>query len=92
MFFTLLGIAVLNAAIGYGVGYCVGAFVDEFFLTDAIEEAYPDAFKILIKEKKKNAVNVGIFNKSDYEIKSDVKIEAQEGVADSIYIGQVIYV
>jgi hypothetical protein len=92
MFFTLLGIAVLNAAIGYGVGYCVGAFVDEFFLTDAIEEAYPDAFKILIKEKKKNAVNVGIFDIDDMTIEPSVEIESEQGVSDELYVGQVIYI
>lgn len=92
MFFTLLGIAVLNAAIGYGVGYCVGAFVDEFFLTDAIEEAYPDAFKILIKEKKKNAVNVGIFDIDDMTIEPSVEIESEQGVSDALYVGQVIYI
>ncbi len=71
---------------------CIAAVLDSDSIKETVVKKFPDAFKILIKKKKKNAVNVGIFNKSDYEIKSDVKIEAQEGVADSIYIGQVIYV
>ncbi len=68
--------AAAGAAIGGAIGYLVGSFIDEVFLTDAIEEKYPDAFKILIKEKKKNAVNVGIFDIDDMTIEPKKKKNA----------------
>ncbi len=84
--------AAAGAAIGGAIGYLVGSFIDEVFLTDAIEEKYPDAFKILIKEKKKNAVNVGIFDIDDMTIEPSVEIESEQGVSDELYVGQVIYI
>ena len=84
--------AAAGAAIGGAIGYLVGSFIDEVFLTDAIEEKYPDAFKILIKEKKKNAVNVVIFDIDDMTIESSVVIESEQGVSDELYVGQVIYI
>lgn len=85
----------LGALIGVGTTFTIivmAAILDEESIKENVVKKFPEAFKILIKQKKKKAVNVGIFNKSDSEIKSDVKIEAQEGVAESIYVGQVIYV
>ena len=74
------------------IGQAVGSFIDEVFLQDAIEEKYPDAFKILIKQKKRKAVNVGIFDVHDNTIESSVEIESEQGVSDALYEGQVIYV
>lgn len=85
----------LGALIGVGTTISIivlAAILDEESIKETVVKKFPEAFKILIKQKKKKAVNVGIFSKSNSEIKSDVKIEAQEGVADSIYVGQVIYV
>ncbi len=85
----------LGALIGVGTAISIivlAAILDEESIKETVVKKFPEAFKILIKQKKKKAVNVGIFSKSNSEIKSDVKIEAQEGVADSIYVGQVIYV
>lgn len=90
MFFTLLAIAA-NAAFGAAIGYAVGAFIDEVFLQDAVREQYPDAFKLLIKEKKKTAVNVGIFDEYDDTIEASVSFETEQGVSDSLYVGQEIY-
>lgn len=84
--------AAAGAAIGGAIGYLVGSFIDEVFLTDAIEEKYPDAFKILIKQKKKNAVNVGIFDENEETIEPSVEIESEKGVSDALYVGQVIYI
>jgi len=55
IFSFLAGVAYVaaHAAIGGAIGFLVGSFIDEVFLTDAIEEKYPDAFKILIKQKKR---------------------------------------
>ncbi len=84
--------AAAGAVVGGAIGYLVGSFIDEVFLQDAIEEKYPDAFKILIKQKKKKAVNVGIFDVHDNTIESSVEIESEQGVSDALYKGQVIYV
>ena len=84
--------AAAGAVVGGAIGYLDGSFIDEVFLQDAIEEKYPDAFKILIKQKKKKAVNVGIFDVHDNTIESSVEIESEQGVSDALYKGQVIYV
>ena len=61
----------------------VNQIVDLLFIKKKAQECNPDAIKILILEKKRNAVNVGIFDEygnmdqritihSDYEISNDV--------------------
>ena len=42
-------------------------------LKNDVKNEYPDAFKMLIKEKKKDAVKVGIFDKTNSHIE-DVEI------------------
>ena len=69
----------------------VDYFISEETLVENVEEEYPDAFKLLIKEKKKNAVNVGIFDE-DNEHLDDVEITSSKGVSKSLRKGQVIYV
>lgn len=98
MLFTLLAIAAnaavgaaVGGAVGYAAGWLVGAFIDEFVLQDAVREQYPEAFKLMIKEKKKTAVNVGIFDEYDDTIEANVLFETEQGVSDSLYVGQEIY-
>ena len=81
-------------ALGLLAGGLLGATIFmavDFFLSEdkLVEEQYPDAFKLLIKEKKKNAVNVGIFDK-DNEHLDDVEITSSKGVSKSLRKGQVI--
>jgi hypothetical protein len=45
----------------------------------------------MIKEKKKNAVNVGIFDEYDDTIEANVQFETEQGVSDDLYVGQEIY-
>lgn len=61
-------------------------------IKDAVKTKYPNAFKILIKEKKKKAVKVGIFDENRRTISNSYEISADEGVSDDIYVGQEIYV
>jgi hypothetical protein len=42
-------------------------------------------------EKKKNAVNVGIFDEYDDTIEANVQFETEQGVSDDLYVGQEIY-
>ena len=83
----LLAGGLLGATIFMAVDY----FLSEDKLVEAVEEQYPDAFKLLIKEKKKNAVNVGIFDE-DNEHLDDVEITSTKGVSKSLRKGQIIYV
>lgn len=95
MLFTIIGSALLGGLIGGAGGAVLGAIVDWFIdddtLTESIEEEYEDAFKLLIKEKKKNAVKVGIFDEEN-DLLDDVEIQSNSGVSDSLYKGRVIYV
>lgn len=90
---VLVGIVLGSLLFGsYVFTLSIAGVLNSDSVKDTVVKKFPEAFKILIKQKKTKSVNVGIFNKSDYEIKSDVKIEAKERVDDSIYVGQVIYV
>ena len=83
----LLAGGLLGATIFLAVDY----FISEETLVENVEEEYPDAFKLLIKEKKKNAVNVGIFDE-DNEHLDDMEITSSKGVSKSLHKGQTIYV
>ncbi len=95
----LAGSALIGGAVGGAVGGAAGAligfaidvFLDEDSLSDEVTNHYPDAFKLLIEEKKRNAIQVGIFDEEDEIIESNVEITSDEGVADDLYVGQVIY-
>lgn len=92
---SLIGGALLGGAIGGATGAVLGAVVDWLIdddsLSESIHEEYDDAFKLLIKQKKKDAVKVGIFD-YDEDLIDDVEIQSQQGVSDSLYVGKVIYI
>ena len=79
----IVGATMISLAVDY--------FICEDTLADNIEEEYPDAFKLLIKEKKKNAVKVGIFDEYNEHL-DDVEITSSKGVSKNIRKGQTIYV
>lgn len=83
----IVGAAIPVVALSYLA--CKG-IIDAGFLKKRIKEECPDSFKILIKEKKKNAVKVGIFDENECGL-GDMTVKSEEGVSDSIYEGQVIY-
>lgn len=85
------GGAVAGGAVGGAIVWLVAAFIDEDSLRDSVHYKFPEAFKMLIKKKKKTAINVGIFTEEDETIESDLEIRSEEGVSDSLYVGQVIY-
>ena len=90
MWLEALGLLV-GGLLGATIFMAVDYFLSEDQLVEEVEEQYPDAFKLLIKEKKKNAVNVGIFDE-DNEHLDDVEITSTKGVSKSLRKGQVIYV
>ena len=55
-------------------------------LKNDVKNEYPDAFKMLIKEKKKDAVKVGIFDKTNSHIE-DIEITSNKGVSNNIHQG-----
>ena len=90
MWLEALGL-LAGGLLGATIFMAVDFFLSKDKLVEKVEEEYPDAFKLLIKEKKKNAVNVGIFDE-DNEHLDDVEITSTKGVSKSLRKGQVIYV
>ena len=89
MWLEALGL-LAGGLLGATIFLAVDFFLSEDKLVEEVEEQYPDAFKLLIKEKKKNAVNVGIFDE-DNEHLDDVEITSTKGVSKSLRKGKVIF-
>lgn len=87
---ALLG-GLIGGAAGAAIGFIIDVFLDESSIGSEVKVRYPDALKILIQEKKKTAVNVGIFGDNGTVIESNVEIESSQGVSDNLYVGQQIY-
>ena len=90
MWLEALGL-LAGGLLGATIFMAVDFFLSEDKLVEKVEEEYPDAFKLLIKEKKKNAVNVGIFDEDDEHL-DDVEITSTKGVSKSLRKGKVIFV
>ena len=90
MWLEALGL-LAGGLLGATIFLAVDFFLSEDKLVEEVEEQYPDAFKLLIKEKKKNAVNVGIFDE-DNEHLDDMEITSTKGVSKSLQKGKVIFV
>ena len=90
MWLEALGL-LAGGLLGATIFMAVDFFLSKDKLVEKVEEEYPDAFKLLIKEKKKNAVNVGIFDE-DNEHLDDVEITSTKGVSKSLRKGKVIFV
>lgn len=78
----IAGVALLSIAVDF--------FLDKDTLKETVRKECPDAFKMLIKEKKKKAVNVSIFDE-DNEHLDDMEITASKGVSRNLRKGQTIY-
>lgn len=95
----IAGAALIGGTVGGAVGSVAGAlvgfvidvFLDEDSIGDEVHVRYPDAIKLLIQEKKNNAVKVGIFGEYDEEIETGVEITSSQGISDNLYVGQEIY-
>lgn len=90
MWLEALGL-LAGGLLGATIFMAVDFFLSEDKLVEEVEEQYPDAFKLLIKEKKKNTVNVGIFDEDDEHL-DDVEITSTKGVSKSLRKGKVIFV
>lgn len=90
MWLEALGL-LAGGLLGATIFLAVDFFLSEDKLVEEVEKEYPDAFKLRIKEKKKNAVNVGIFDEDDEHL-DDVEITSTKGVSKSLRKGKVIFV
>lgn len=68
----------------------INGLIDLFSIRESVRMKCPGALKAQILEKKKNAVNVGIFGINDVMIAKE-EIISSEGVSQDIYKGQIIY-
>lgn len=66
-------------------------FISPNVLKQETKRHYPNAFAIMIKKKKKDAVNVGIFDEEDNVIAPNVEFKSKVGISKSLYVGQKIY-
>ncbi len=86
--------AIATAAVAGGaalIGYYVTKLIiDEFFIEKEVRKKCPEAFKVLIIEKKRKAIKCGIFDSYDEEL-GEMEFESEKGVSRDIYVGQEIY-
>lgn len=68
----------------------INDIIDMFSIKSSVRSKCPYALKVQILEKKKNAVNVGIFGNNNVMIAKE-EIISYEGVSDEIHKGQIIY-
>lgn len=88
MWLNLLKI-IVPAVAAVGIAAVTVKVVNERTLRKKAKEKYEKAFKLLIMEKKRNAVKVGIFDKAQCEL-GELTVRADREVSDSIFVGQVI--
>ena len=89
IFKVILGVAAIGAA-----AYVSVKIYKKITANRIAEEArrkYKEAFKAKIKEKKANAVKVGIFDVNEKET-GEMEIKSDEGVDSSLRVGQLIAV
>lgn len=69
--------------------YIGNAVIDIFTIKKEVKQKCPAALKAVILEKKKQSVNVGIYDNSNSMIEK-MNISCNASVTDNIYAGQVI--
>lgn len=65
----------------------VDTFIDLFTVKQEVKQRVPSAFKILIMKKKRNAIDVGIFNKNSKPIEK-MEIKSDYGISKELVVGQ----
>lgn len=69
----------------------ISVLLDELAIKDAVKQECPEALKAVIEKKKSDAISVGIFDKNYNKIESTT-IRSEQGVSDSLFVGQEIYI
>ena len=92
--YALLG-GIIGGITGGTAGALIGIVIDVLLDASSIKKEvnarYPEALKILIQQKKRNSIKVGIFNEYDDEIETGVEISSTRGISKELYVGQEIY-
>ena len=97
-YLCLLIFGLICWGIAYAVGKVVDAtieglkciivgIIDLFAIEKEVKAQVPEAFKILIQEKKKKAVTVGIFDERSTRL-NQMLITSEDGVSDDIIVGK----
>lgn len=68
----------------------ISEWLDEDSISETIhnEKRFKDAIKAIVNDKSVRKVKVGIFDSSEQI--GEMEIESSKGVANSVYVGQVI--
>lgn len=85
--FIQLLLALGGAAL---ITIAVASIISQGTIKEKVKEQCSEAFKALIREKKKEAIKVGIFDSNEKELK-EMEITSTQGVSDDLYVGQIIY-
>lgn len=88
-------IAVGGAAVvaaGALVEFTINEILNKKTIAQGVGNRCPNAVKVLIKERKAQAVNVDIFGKNEELIESNVTISSSKGISRDLRVGQKIYV
>lgn len=89
IFKLLLGAAAVGLAVYAGVKIYKKITAKQ--IAEEVARKSKEAFYAKIKEKKANAVKVGIFDVNEKET-GEMEIESDEGVDSSLRVGQVILI
>lgn len=81
----------LGALVGIAVVIVIHRYLTASVIREKVAEEYPNAFTAKIKKKKKDAIDVGIFDKQNNEL-DEVSFKSSKGIDKSLRKGQVIHI
>jgi hypothetical protein len=87
----MLAGAVIGSAVGGLISISINFFINAKSLKEIVHYQCPGALAILIEEKKKNAIKVGIFDEDCEIIDGDIEITSDKGISNRLHEGQLIY-
>lgn len=73
--------------IGDAIEAVITGVIDLFSVKETVKQQVPEAFKILIQEKRKTAIDVGIFAENGTPLKQMV-LNSDYGVSEDLEVGQ----
>lgn len=96
LLFDLVGDLLFGAAVGAAVGavvYLTLEYIDKNAVQKAAQdykfEKCPSAIKAKILSKDTKKVSIGLFGNNETQLES-FDIEAERGVSNDVYVGQVL--
>ena len=86
----IIGWILFGSAVAVATVIIADKIIDWAVVRAEVKKKAPSAFKALIEQKKKNAIDVGIFSKEGNRI-DGMTLESDKGVASDIEVGQELY-